>query len=276
MKFRDLACEHLIKYKREYLPEITEDGIFHYRGEDLKKAHILPATSAKLNILDTFRDQFWSSPYSAIKPHKFFHHLNSSQALCINLFYPLIAQHKLPLFLQFLGITYNGDLIAQFEKESDLEKHADRLTSFDFWIDLAGTSNIFVEVKYTEQGFGKAKHDAEHVAKFRKTYLPLLENSRFLVDDCKKEEFFLDHYQILRNLVHITDTDRVVLLFPSGNSAVKEHAAYARDVLLTDAGRARLSIVHLEEFVSFLVEKCAGGSLDGYYQEFSAKYLPLK
>lgn len=273
MNFRDLACEHLARYKRDVLG-IQEDGVFHYRGNDLLKPHILQAKSRKLNILESFRDQFWSSNHGKIKPHKYFHHLNSSQALCVNLFYPLIAQDRLDLFLQFLGIDSGGRLDACFEKESDLERRADRLTSFDFWLGASDIRNIFVEVKYTEQGFGRAKHDEQHRAKFHETYLPLLERSPFLVAECRDEAFFLDHYQILRNLVHLSDSDRVVLLFPSANTAVSEHAAYARDKLLTDAGRERLSIVYLEEFVTSLVEKCMGDPLEGYYQDFRRKYLP--
>ena len=85
---------------------------------------------------------------------------------------------------------------------------------------------------------------------------------------------FLNYYQILRNLVHISNTDYVVLLFPSANTAVAEESVYARDHFLTDAGRERLKIVFLDEIVSFLEGECVDGSLAGYYQEFRSKYLP--
>jgi len=65
-----------------------------------------------------------------------------------------------------------------------------------------------------------------------------------------------------------------VLLFPPANTVVAEEAVFARDQLLTDAGRTRLSIVSLDEFVSFLENKFVGGPLDGYYQVFRTKYLP--
>jgi hypothetical protein len=162
-----------------------------------------------------------------------------------------------------------------FEKESDIEV-ATRRTSFDFYIRLAAARSVFVEVKYTKDGIALAKNDDEHRDKFHKTYLPLVENSLFLARECQEETLFLGHYQILRNLVHISDTDHVVLLFPSANTVVAEEAVYARDHLLTDAGRTRLSLVFLDEFVLFLEDQCARGPLDGYYQSFRAKYLPRR
>lgn len=274
MNFRDLACKHLSQYKVDVLG-VQEDGIFPYRGQNVPKSHILPITHKQENILEKYRAPFWRSDYArTIKLHQFFHHLNSSQALCINLFYPLIAENALDLFLRFLGIEPGIGLRALFEKESDKEV-AVRRTSFDFYIQLANTNKIFVEVKYTEYGFGQAKKDDKHLSKFRKTYLPLLlKKSSYLVDECQEEKFFLDHYQILRNLVHISETDHVVLLFPSANTVVAKEADYAREKLLTGAGKDRLKIVLLEEFVAFLEEQSVDSALDGCYQDFRAKYLP--
>jgi hypothetical protein len=272
MKFRDLACDHLAQYKVNVLG-IAQDGIFKYRGQDLSKRHILPIAQRDLNILERFRAQFWASESSKFKLHQFFHHLNSSQALCINLFYPLIAENLIGLFLQSLGMAPEAVACAIFEKESDIELAA-RRTSFDFFVQLNGGQDIFVEVKYTEEGFAKADCDKEHLAKFQETYLPLIENSPFLAPRCREARFFLDHYQVLRNLVHISETGIVVFLFPSANTDVAEQAVFARDHLLTNAGRNRLRIVFLDEFVAFLEVTCAGGPLDGYYQAFRTKYLP--
>lgn len=273
MNFRNLACKHLSQYKVDVLG-VQADGHFSYCGKEIPKSHILPIAHQKENILEKYRTQFWESPFARIKLHQCFRHLNSSQALCINLFYPLIAENALNFFLRFLGIAPGVDLHALFEKKSDIEEGAKNLTSFDFCVQLAAARNIFVEVKYTEYGFSKAKEDDEHRVKFHKTYLPLVKKSLFLVPGCQEEEFFLRHYQILRNLVHISDTDHVVLLFPFANTAVKEEADYAKKHFLTDAGRSMLRIVFLEEFVPFLENQCIGSSLDGYYQGFRTKYLP--
>ena len=271
MRFRSWACEHLAQYKVEVLG-VQEDGLFHYCGRDIPMSHILPINYRKMNILERYRSRFFSSDFAKVRLHRFFHHLNSSQALCINLFYPLIAEHALGLFREFLGIKTEVDSRPFFEKKSEIEIAA-RRTSFDFYIQGASASNIFVEVKYTEVGFGQGRNDDEHRDKFDKTYLPLVEKSLFLVRRCQEKEFFLKHYQILRNLIHISDSDYVVFLLPAANCVVHKEAIWARDQMLTEAGRARLKIVFLEKFVSFLENRCSDSPLGGYYKAFRTKYL---
>ena len=269
MNFRDTACNHLASYKVDRLG-VKENGEFHYRGEILKKAHILPRNHLKLNIIEEYRDRFFDSEYASITLHKYFHHLNSSQAMCINLFYPLIAENKLELATKFLGITSATNFEACFEKESDVES-ADRRTSFDFHTRYSKTQELFVEVKYTEEGFGKATFDNAHKEKFKDTYLPLVERSHFLTDTCRDEDFFLSHYQVLRNLVHISETRQVVLLFPAANAAVAKEADDAYKMMLMDAGKEKCKRVFLDELVAFLE---TDGSLKDYYSQFREKYLP--
>lgn len=102
MTFRELACEHLARYKVEAM-RVTENGLFRYEGRDLSMPHILPKCHHQMNILERYRKRFWSSDYANINLHRFFHHLNSSQALCINLFYPLIAENALAYSCGFCG-----------------------------------------------------------------------------------------------------------------------------------------------------------------------------
>jgi hypothetical protein len=273
MKFRDLACEHLAQYKIESLG-IEEDGIFHYRGRKVPKGHILPYAQREKNILEQYRERYFASEHANITFHQYFHHLNSSQALCINLFYPLIAENRLDHFMAYLELPTGPKLLPVFEKDSDLEVAA-RRTSFDFYVKQGEARRVYVEVKYTEDGFGKAKNDDEHRKKFTNTYLPLVrQKSAFLIPECQECEVFLNHYQVLRNLVHVSEDDYVVLLFPRGNKKVLDEAIYARDNLLTDKGRERLKIVLLDDFVTFLEDECDGSNLDGYYRDFRRKYLP--
>jgi hypothetical protein len=271
MNFHNLACRHLARYKMDVLG-VKEHGLFQYLGRDIPKSHILPIAHRKLNLLEAYRARYFCSEYANVKLHQFFHHLNSSQALCINLFYPLIAENALAFFFEFLHIPLGTNLRARFEKESEIEE-ATRRTSFDFYIQYSTASEIYVEVKYAEDGFGKAKNDQEHRAKFRETYLPLIEKSPFLARRCEEETLFLTHYQVLRNLVHISENAYVVLLFPAANTAVATQAIYAREHFLTDTGRARLKVICLDDFVSFLESQCSGGPLEGYYEAFRRKYL---
>ena len=276
MNFRDLVLGHLANYKSRVL-NIAEPGIFRFQGEDIEKLHILPIGRERENVLALYRDQYYQSE-GKVKLHRYFHHLNSSQALCINLFYPLKAANHLDWFSEYLNLEVGSVQEATFEYESTLEttlrsNREVRKTSFDFHIQ--GTeSEIFAEVKYTEDGFGSATADQEHLDKFNDTYLPLVEGSQYLAQQCKDRTFFLDHYQILRNLVHISECSYVIALFPFANIAVRKEVEFARDLVLTPAGRERFRIVDLEDFVAFLEEKGRGTQLGIYYGEFRAKYLP--
>jgi len=272
MSFHDATCEHLAKYKVDQL-RVEENGQFRFRGKNLLKPHILPIQHRQLNILEEYRNRFFDSNHARIKFHRYFHHLNSSQAMCINLFYPLIAENRLDLVTRFLGIKSAVNFEPCFEKDSDVE-FADRHTSFDFHTRYSKTEELFVEVKYTEKGFSKARSDKEHKQKFKDTYDPLVERSPYLADICRSEQFFLNHYQVLRNLVHISETRQVVLLFPAANSAVAGEADHAYEKMLTDAGRTKVKIVRLEKLIAFIEFECQSDSLATYYAMFRKKYLP--
>jgi len=271
--YRESICKHLADYKEKVLG-IMEDGIFMYRGAKKLKPHILLKNVQDRNILPEYRKLFFNSEYSNIKRHMYFHHLNSSQAMCINLFYPLISEEKLSQITEYLGINAGTDLIAQFEKESELEDAA-RRTNFDFYLKCSAPncSEIFFEVKFTENGFGKAKPDDEHKKKFKETYLPLVERSKYLNENCRNESFFLGHYQLLRNLVHIDYSSYVVFLFPSANHKAKKEVEEMYQHILNDLGRSMVRVVFLEELIAWLETKNKSGSLSQHYSSFRGKYL---
>lgn len=271
MAFRDEACAHLSEYRKNPLG-IEEEGVFLHRGAIHRKGHILPRGSERQNLLAPYGDLFFASEHGATKLHQFFHHLNSSQGLCINLFYPLLKEDALSLLVRSIGSDMSLPAQGIFESPSRLE-NATRRTSFDFHLWNSEGREIFVEVKYTEDGFGGAKADAEHLDKFRDTYAPLLANSTYLTIDCNDPAFFLQHYQILRNLVHITHQSEVVFLFPRANGKVAEQAAHARENFLSEIGRERMRIVFLEDLVAELIAACKGTGLEGYYEMFRKKYL---
>ena len=271
MTFRTRACDHLSVYMRDCLG-IKEMGVFFYRGQKLQKTHILPRGSECRNLLEPYGSSFFLSEHNTAKRHRFFHHLNSSQALCFNLFFPLLTEGALDLLAQSLGSTIHPPFKSTFEAESELEV-AERRTSFDFHIQNAEGHEVFVEVKYTEDGFGTAKNDEEHQNKFRDTYAPLLKNNEYLTGECKDQDFFLKNYQILRNLIHIRSQSEVTFLFPRANMKVAKQAEHARSHFLSEKGRNKFHIIYLEDLVPQLVDACKGGKLDGYYESFEKKYI---
>ena len=271
MTFRDKVCAYLSGYRGSDLG-IAEEGVFFHRGREHRKGHILPKGCERQNLLEPYAASFFSSEHRTTKLHQYFHHLNSSQALCINLFFPLLIQAELELLMRSLKSTIHPPVKATFEAQSELEV-ATRRTSFDFHARNAEGREVFVEVKYTEDGFGGAKNDEEHRTKFQETYAPLLKETEYLTDECRDPTFFLKNYQILRNLIHITPRSDVVFLFPRANAKVTQQAENAREKFLLVSGRSRMRIIFLEDLVSDLIDACRGGKLDGYYESFEHKYL---
>ena len=266
-RLRELLL-HLATHKRLDLA-VLENGIHGSR----EYAHILPRSHERLNILSRYRESFYSSHYAKIKFHRYFHHLNSSQALCINLFYPLIAENQLRLITQLLEIPATTVPIPTFEKVSELE-NGQRRTNFDFHLRYAEGQEVYFELKYTERQFGTARDDAEHRDKFAKTYLPLLERSPYLVNACRERAFFLKRYQVLRNLVHLGPHSQVVFVVPSTTFPIATELAESIRHLLNDDGKSHVHIMSLERLIGFITAQTTSPPLVEYFRAFRKKYLP--
>jgi hypothetical protein len=89
--------QHLSQYKVSRI-QVTENGI--WRRNKKPYSHILPFKHQELNLLETFRQPFWDYFAKAgIKLQRDFHHLNSSQAICFNLFFPFMSDENAHLQL---------------------------------------------------------------------------------------------------------------------------------------------------------------------------------
>ena len=274
MNYQKKVKQHLGTYKKEVLG-VDEKGLFKHNGNEYCFDHILPKQLADLNIMKEYREPFLNSDYSKINYHRYFHHLNSSQALCINLFFPLIHEQKLNVILELLELPGKGVRRSEFEKLSPIEQTSGRKTNFDFYLELTDGKQIFFEVKYTEQEFGKAKHDQRHIEKFEKTYLPLLRNNPFICEEFKTVNMFLGNYQIMRNLVHIGESDYVVFLFPEANQNIQKQASMAFNKMLSEKGREKLKILYLEEMVQHILKSLEPGLIMDHFLDFGEKYFTL-
>ncbi len=223
MTYQKEIKEWLRDYKISHFKGL-EDGIWKKNKESYP--HILPEKHKHDNILSTYKDSFWKSIHSSIKLHPDFHHLNSSQAMCINFFYPLFKEKKLDIILKALkiendSVDYNS---VQFEKDSDVEKQS-RPTSFDFYFRTMNGKKIHFEIKFTEQEFGRAKPDTEHINKYELIYK---NNCSVINSDYCNCDSFLKNYQLMRNLIHLSDNSYVVFIYPVNNKRVKKQAEFAR------------------------------------------------
>jgi len=165
-EFQKRAKQWLSKYKRDELG-VEEDGIWARNKQ--RYPYLLPKKKQRLNILPSFRDEFWEwFPGQRIQLQRDFSHLNSSQALCFNLFFAMLTGdgQGLAALLSAMGIAGLPKAGASFEFQPDRTEG----TCIDFSLPLQSGSRVNFEIKYTESEFGAAKADSEHSEKFKKVY----------------------------------------------------------------------------------------------------------
>jgi len=281
--FTTKVKEHLGEYKRDIL-NISEDGIYNYKNKEIPYEYILHKDKYRFNIIEKYRNYFFQSDYyKSIKLHKYFHHLNSSQAMCINFFYPLIKENLLESILNVMGIegdiNYNPNDIC-FEKVSKIETNAGRKTNFDFYMKLDSDIKIYFEIKYTENGFGKVKKEKEHKVykdhkkKFYDIYMPLIKNNPAIKEGFKTEEKFLNNYQVMRNIAHISKESYVVFIYPKENKGISKAALSAREEIIEKGWESHFILFTWEDLIKQLGYSLKSKELIGYYnKEFSYKYL---
>lgn len=267
MQYADKIKQHLTEYKKEYFPNL-ENGIWIKNKKSYP--YILPIENKFKNILPEFRDDFKEYlKTQKIKLHIGFHHLNSSQAMCFNFFYPLIKEKELEIITEFLGFdneTINYQTVC-FEKEGK-EKDKDP-TNFDFYFETHSNKKIFFEIKYSEYHFANAKNDTNHKEKYKNIYQKYLDpiNNRF-----SSMSLFLENYQILRNLIHIEENTYVVFLYPKENKKIKAQSQQAKAEMLKKDFINHLFIVEWEEINNYILSFIKKTKLKKHFSEFKYKY----
>jgi len=209
--------------------------------------HILPISAKEQNIISPIRTDFWSYQRSAnIKLHEYFHHLNSSQALCFNLFFPLFYYdlELLTYALNDLMEIKNGKIKkCEFEKILDSKE----FTNFDFYVEHEDNRKTLFEIKYTENKFATTKGGIGHIKKYEKIYKPRLE--KILKPEFLNHEFVFGNYQIVRNLSYLNEDNLVVFLFPKANLDLKKTEKLIIDIVAPEY-LSQVRVIYLEDFVS--------------------------
>jgi hypothetical protein len=258
------------EYKRARLG-VKEAGIYLHKGKEVRHAHILPKDLKWLNILEGYRSEVRTYVDSdrAIRLHKYFHHLNSSQALALNLFFPFFEGGALAssALLRALGIPGR---LEQWRCEY-LPVASERTN-----VDIASRSDgswTYCEVKLTEQEFGQAKGEPRHFEKLERTYGPVLRTH--CSSELLEPTIFFEHYQILRNiwLAARTPDGRALFLLPSRNETLWAPLARVLDGL-DDSLRERIRVVKLEALLADLsTDKNNEPKLRWHAEQLSEKYL---
>ncbi len=271
MPYQDRLLLHLKDYKLNVLG-IQQPGVFKYRGRDVLRDHILPIAQADMNLLPHTRGL--APAYFAGNPqilrHKYFHHLNSSQAFAFNLFLPYFTGTSADSTSLLHALGQNAQLTSW---QLEAVPHPGEGTNLDaLWVTDDGTTTI-CEVKLSEAEFGKAKDDPRHRAKLAAIYQPVLKgrvHSSLLTIPA-----FLEAYQILRNVWHLAKlkNGRLVFLLPRAN--VKPWDAVTRVVAQVDPVlRSRIAVVAIEDTLRALAASTHGPTqVSGLGKDLFEKYV---
>jgi hypothetical protein len=261
---------HLADYKRRHLG-ISQPGNFLYRGRKVRRDHILPTENASRNLLEEARPK--ASAFLAKNPmkrHRYFHHLNSSQAFAFNLFFPYFSGGPAASSALLRALGQEGPL-AKWEPEAIPELTEG--TNIDvLWKTTDGVQTL-CEVKLSEAGFGKAANDTRHREKLKRDYAPILVTH--LEPERLEEQAFFDSYQFNRNLWHIVRAshDRLIFLLPRANVGLWAQLGKSLAGVVPRT-RDRISLVAIEDVIAKLSgdERCPAGLRD-YANKLRQKYV---
>lgn len=277
MRFKESILDHLCHYKSNKLG-IKVSGIF--RGREY--GHILPWDLRMKNLLSGTRSTVSKNTLVRITLHSRFHHLNSPQAMCLNFFAPIINSPMLNVILPDDLAASGYKIMAEtavFEMPSTLDNVRDEIpTTFDFFVQAKSQeekiANLYVVIKYTETGFGKAKNDEKHTTRIKKLYLPLARSSQTVNPDYLNIEQFSRNYKLMRNLVPIAPNSYVIFIYPGNNLPVEKEVIKAWLLILKPDAAKYLHFRNWEKLIADIANFPDFKAHENHYVEFVEKYLP--
>ena len=268
MGFTTRIKKHLSDYKVKNFPGL-EDGT--WRNNKQSYSHIF----AECNKFDNLLKPYNAELTSYIKTSKTtldsnFHHLNSSQAMCLNFFYPLYKEGKLEIITDYLGLTnekINYETVC-FEKNGLEIDYRKRSSKFDFYFETFSNKKVYFEIKYTEGNFGKSSRPNENT--FNNLYSLHLTSIK---EDFHNVESFYANYQILRNLIHIDDNSYVVFVYPEDNKVVKREVSKVKTKFLNPDYLNHFIEAEWNNFFKYVSKTITSSKLQEHYSEFNRRYF---
>ena len=295
MIFREDAIKHMEKYKQNalYMPDKARSYTESYKGK--VKKHILP--EPKWNLLETNLQYFEEieRDLSDLLEDKHFLHMNSSLAMTLNFFFPIIKREKIDSVLKALRIEKPADPTqkVQFEYKSSIEGKETR-TSIDVYIPLTGGEKVYIEVKFSEDKFGS--YGDKKWPNFRKKYYDaakLVFPGKIDNEDPKTRKWCFDNYQVIRNVIHILGEDMVidlqnnkdphidldqlnycVFLYPYHNEPLHKKSTEMPSLIANDRFRSHVIFKTWEDLLDDLIpEMILDPELRKIEKEFREKYF---
>ena len=265
--YKTTLLAHLATYKNAVLG-VHEDGVWARNNRPYP--HILPSHKAELNLVSGVRALWAASPKArGVKRHRDFHHLNSSQAFAINLFFPLLYDRDVHAsLLRALGLA------AGVVEDWNFEVIIDRveLTNFDLVLQLEGQRRVFIEVKLTESEFGEVSDSDTQRRRRDLIYLPRLAEK--VSASALEIPHFFKMYQLLRNASYTaTNRDQVLFIMPRQNTAVASAADRFTSKVVSEDYRPLIRTVFAEDLVANLLTADLPSNVRAAVGETADKYL---
>ena len=261
--FRDKVLKHL----KLFLPPGGKPGKFKGKGP---YAHIveIPGKTQREVIEAILKRDGVANVAGFPKPHHCAHHLNSSQVVCYEFFSPLLTDDLVTIDEKMLPILKDMDVPetlfrgakAEFEKKFDDREG----TNFDFYLESRDRKkHLYVEVKYTEQGFGSCEDNPSHRKKFEDIYLGRIANSACLSEDAKKsmrsrDDFptMKEYYQLFRNALRVnSENDYVICLYPEANTITESQFDNFKGKYISAEMSSHVLKVHWEDLTNHMNER---------------------
>ena len=258
---------HLDEYRRGRLGGV-ESGVLLANGVERPYGHILPTKLQWLNILEPFRAEVMQyQTANTLRLHRYFHHLNSSQAFAFNLFIPLF-QHAVEKLASVLNTPAMQSM--QVEQCGD----PDERTPVDVqWMTSESTS-VYCEVMLSEGELGTTDSVGRNARKLDETYRPMLDRyvSTQVWDD--KGAIFYQYNDVFHHLWLIARTghehDEVRFLLPRANETLVEQLNEAMR-LVDPALRSRARTIYVEDVLRQLAQN---PDTAWYGRLLEEKYVP--
>jgi hypothetical protein len=265
--YEQILKRHLEAYRLGRLGGV-ESGVYESNGTTRPYGHILPTDLKWLNILEPFRLEVKEYQVAnGLSLHRYFHHLNSSQAFTFNLFIPLFqhAPEALAAALQTRAL-----------KTLQLEYCADPVerTQVDVLWTIDEATQVYCEVKLSESEFGSTDGLGRHQRKLEETYRPMLGKHVSEAIWEANGAIFFKFYQVYRNLWLAArpgrDTDQVRFLLPRANIALSTQLSEALDFVRAGL-RSRTQILYIEDVLRQIARLPQTAWYGGMLEE---KYVP--
>ncbi|WP_141336169.1 PGN_0703 family putative restriction endonuclease [Paenibacillus sp. tmac-D7] len=271
MSFQERAKRHLTLYKENSL-FILESGL--WKKNNRSYAHILPEEMKDLNLLSFYRKELSDYIHARnIHLHQDFHHLNSSQAACLNFFFPMLKENRIDLLLELLELNQEEAVTVKFEKIVSQRE----ATNFDFYIELNTGRKIFFEIKFTEAGFGKVSDLPKYRKKYKEIYQYTLEGK--IRRDVDTYSALISNYQLLRNISYVdaNRNDLLIVICPEANTKLRNEFDIVINEIVDPHLHNKIRFLTWEWMLSEILKKLeltkSYDRFNEHYTQFANKYI---